>query len=271
MLKEFDLQGKVAIITGAGRGIGQGVALVLAEAGVDVVVAELDKSGMEDTVRKVRDFGRKSLGIRVDVTNEQDVENMAKAAVSEFGKIDILVNNAGTALIKPLVPLPGVKTAFSKTVPGFDEPAVFKDLRFTLDTNLLSTILCCRAIGPQMMKQRSGRIVNISSVWAAQANAFYSVYSAAKAGVSTLSRCLAKEWGRYNVTVNAIMPGYFPTTITGFFYEDEKVRDSMLRQVPLGRFGDTKRDIGLVISFLASDAASYVTGQIIAVDGGLVC
>jgi len=271
MLKEFDLQGKVAIVTGSGRGIGQGIALVLAEAGVDIVVAEFNKDGMEDTVRKVRDFGRKSLGVLGDVTNEQDVENIAKMAVSQFGKIDILVNNAGTALIKPLTPLPGVKTSFSKIVPGFDDPSLVKDIRFTLDTNLLSTILCCRAIGPQMMKQKSGRVINISSVWGAQANAYYSVYSAAKAGVSTLSKCLAKEWGRYNITVNAIMPGYFPTPLTSFFYQDEKVKESMLHQIPLGRFGDAKRDIGLVIAFLASNAASYITGQSIAVDGGIVC
>ncbi len=270
MLKEFNLQGKVAIVTGSGRGIGQGIALILAEAGVDIVVAEFNKDGMEDTVRKVKEFGRKAIGVLGDVTNEQDVENITNTAVSQFGKIDILVNNAGMALIKPLTPLPGAKTSFSKVVPGFDVPSTVNEIRFALDTNLLGTILCCRAVGPQMMKQKSGRVINIGSVWGAQSNAFYSVYSAAKAGVSTFSKCLAKEWGPYNITVNTIMPGYFPTPLTNFFYENEKVRDSMLRQVPLARFGDARKDIGLVISFLASDAASYVTGQSISVDGGLV-
>ena len=271
MLKEFDLQGKVAVVTGAGRGIGEGIALLLAEAGVDIVVAARTKSEIEATSGKVREYGRRSLAIPVDVTREQDIENMAQMAVAEFGKIDILVNNAGAALRKPLVPLPDLKTVFAEIVPGFHEPMTAEDLRSALDTNLLSVILCCRAIGPQMIKQRSGRIINISSVWGAQPNSFYGVYSAAKAGVNTLTRCLAKEWGRYNINVNAIMPGYFPTQATHIFYDNKNVRESMLRQVPLRRFGNTQRDIGLVIAFLVSDAASYITGQTIAVDGGLVC
>lgn len=271
MLKEFDSQGKVAIVTGAGRGIGEGIALILAEAGVDIVAAARTKSEIESTASKVREFGRKSLAIPVDVTREQDIEKMARTALSEFGKIDILVNNAGAGLRKPLVPLPDLKTIFSEVVPGFNEPMVAEDARLALDTNLLSVILCCRAVGPQMIKQLSGRIINITSVWGSRSNSFFSVYSAAKAGVSMLTRCLAKEWGKYNINVNAIMPGYFPTPATQPFYENKSFRESMLHQVPLRRFGNTQRDIGLVIAFLVSDAASYVTGQTIAVDGGLVC
>jgi 3-oxoacyl-[acyl-carrier protein] reductase len=210
------------------------------------------------------------VAVSVDVAREDDVEEMARVAISEFGRVDILVNNAGAAVVKPLVPLPELKSAFSGVIPGFDIPMTTDDWRLMIDTNLVGAILCCRAIGPHLLRQRSGRVVNIGSVWGAQATEFNAIYSAAKAGVSMLTRCLAREWGSYHINVNAVLPGYFHTSGTTFYYDNKRVSETMQRQVPLKRFG-ALRDAGLLVAFLASDASSYITGQTIALDGGLTC
>jgi NAD(P)-dependent dehydrogenase (short-subunit alcohol dehydrogenase family) len=267
-LQEFDLSGKVAIVTGAGKGIGKAIALTLAEAGADIVAAARTRSDIEETAAAVQQLGRKALAIPTDVSQEKDVEEMAKQALSHFGKVDILVNNAAAHLVKPVVPQPWLRTPLSDLLPYFDTPASVEDWHAMLDTNIIGVFLCVKAVGPQMIQRRSGKIINISSIAAMKALPFHSIYGASKAAVSQFTRNLALEWARYNINVNAIAPGYFHTFTTDFAYRDEKVREGMLRQIPLRRFGQL-REVGLLAAYLASDAASYITGQVISLDGGL--
>ncbi len=268
-LKEFDLEGKVAIVTGAGKGIGKAIALALAEAGADIVVAARTIVDLEETAKEVQNLGRKALAIPTDVTNENDVNNMVKRTISELGKVDILVNNAGAFLMKPVLPIPGLKSPLSELLPYFDSPTTIEDWRLILDTNVIGAFLCVKAVGTHMMQRKSGKIINITSEAATKAFIFYTVYGSSKAAVAQFTRCLAVEWARYNINVNAIAPGYFRTATTEFAYKDEKIREGMRYQVPLRRFGELK-ELGLAAVYLASDASNYVTGATIYVDGGLL-
>ena len=267
-LKEFDLTGKVAIVTGAGKGLGRAMALSLAEAGADIVAAARTKSDVEETAAEVRKLGRKALAVPTDVSKEDEVERMVKTALAELGKVDILVNNAGAFVMKPLVPAPGLKTPLSQALPYFDSPTTVEEWNLVLNTTLIGTFLCVKAVGPHMLERRSGKIINISSEAATKAFNFYAIYGSSKAAVSQLTRCIAVEWARYNINVNAIAPGYFRTDTTEFAYKDDAIRENMRHQVPLRRFGDV-REIGLLAVYLASPASDYVTGQVIYCDGGL--
>jgi NAD(P)-dependent dehydrogenase (short-subunit alcohol dehydrogenase family) len=268
-LQEFNLSGKVAIVTGAGRGIGKGIALALAEAGADIVAAARTQEQLEQTAAEVRHWGRKCLPLRTDVTRAEEVERMAERTLAEFGRVDILVNNAGTLVMKPLAPLVDFQTRLSQVVPGFDPPMSQEDWQRQMDTNLTSIFLCLRAVVPQMMKQRKGKIINISSMEAVKGFSYHSAYSASKGAISALTRSLALEWARYNINVNAIGPGYVPTALTEFGHQDEKLREQMLRSIPLRRFASV-RDIGLLAVYLASAASDYITGQTIYIDGGVI-
>jgi|YelNatPaOPRAMG01_1025707.scaffolds.fasta_scaffold37846_1 NAD(P)-dependent dehydrogenase (short-subunit alcohol dehydrogenase family) len=268
MLSEFSLEGKVAIVTGAGRGIGRGIALALAEAGAAIVAVSRTESELTELGSEIKRNRGHCLPLVADVTSSEQVETIVKQTISEFNKIDILVNNAGTFVMKTFVPLPDLKTRFAELLPDFNSITTEKEWRQQMDTNTTSAFLTCRAVGPYMIQQRSGKIINVTTVDVFRANRFHVAYAASKAALAALTKQLALEWARYNINVNSIAPGFYRTSLSEFSYRDEQTRDAMLRSVPLHRFGEP-RDVGLVAVFLASRASDYITGCIIPVDGGL--
>jgi len=269
-MKEFQLEGKTAMVTGAGRGIGKAIALILAEAGAQIIAAARTKEEIEETASEVRKMGRTCLPIPTDVTSASDVARLVDAALSEFGRIDILINQAGRGGgRKPLVPLPGYAPPGSKDSPDFFTPLSEEMWHSVMDTNLTSMFLCARAVGPQMIQQKKGKIVNMSSFVGAKGFPNQVVYSTSKAAVSMFTRCLALEWARYQINVNAIGPGYVRTAMTEGLLQNEKMRESLLTSVPLRRFCEP-REVGLLALYLACEASDYLTGQTIYLDGGLL-
>ena len=243
----FDLAGKVAIVTGASRGLGKAMAIGLAKAGANVVVSDiLDTT---ETVEEIKKLGKETIGIKTDVSNKAEVEAMVKQTVEKFGKIDILVNNAG---IFRMSPAEGMKE---------------EDWNKVIAVNLKGEFLCAQAVGKQMIKQKFGKIINISSVAALQAFSQTSAYNASKAGVILLTKTLAVEWGKYNIQVNAICPGVFKTAMTEGLLKDENFIQMIKNRVPLGRHGKPEELVGTVI-YLASKASDYVTGHTLVIDGG---
>jgi NAD(P)-dependent dehydrogenase (short-subunit alcohol dehydrogenase family) len=267
-LKEFDLEGRVAIVTGGSRGLGKGIALTLAEAGADIVVVARSPKPVERAAEEIRNIGRKSLPIPTDVTDGDQVQRMVEKTIGEFGKIDILVNNAGRSAPKPLVPT-GQKTIYSELVPGFDELITEAEWHEQIDMNLTSVFLVTRAVGPHMIKQKKGKIVNITSNQSTKPFIFHIPYGSAKAGVNMFTKGLAVEWARFNITVNAIGSGLADTELGKMYVENEKLRESTLRAIPLRRL-TTPRDLGLLAVYFACEASDNVTGQIIYCDGGMV-
>ncbi|MCY9137262.1 3-oxoacyl-[acyl-carrier-protein] reductase [Peribacillus frigoritolerans] len=244
------LEGKKALVTGASRGIGREVALELARQGADVAI---NYSGSEakanEVVDEIKALGRKAFAIQCDVANSESVTSMIKEVVEQFDRVDILVNNAGITRDNLLMRMKE------------------DEWDSVINTNLKGVFLCTKAVTRQMMKQRSGRIINMASIVGVSGNAGQANYVAAKAGVIGLTKTTAKELASRGITVNAIAPGFISTDMTGELPED--VQKAMLGQIPLARFGDPK-DIAAVASFLASDASKYMTGQTLHVDGGMV-
>ncbi|MGG1486020.1 3-oxoacyl-[acyl-carrier-protein] reductase [Peribacillus castrilensis] len=244
------LEGKKALVTGASRGIGREVALELARQGADVAI---NYSGSEakanEVVDEIKALGRKAFAIQCDVANSESVTSMIKEVVEQFDRVDILVNNAGITRDNLLMRMKE------------------DEWDSVINTNLKGVFLCTKAVTRQMMKQRSGRIINMASIVGVSGNAGQANYVAAKAGVIGLTKTTAKELASRGITVNAIAPGFISTDMTGELPED--VQKAMLAQIPLARFGDPK-DIAAVASFLASDASKYMTGQTLHVDGGMV-
>jgi 3-oxoacyl-[acyl-carrier protein] reductase len=241
------LEGKVAVVTGGGRGIGRAVALALAEAGADVAVAvSRDLEAAEAVAEEVRGRGRRALARRADVASAEAAEALVGAAVLELGRID---NNAGI------------------TRDGFLLRMSEEDWRAVLDVNLGGAFHCTKAAVKRMLRQRSGRIVNVTSIMGITGNAAQANYSAAKAGMIGLTKATAKEVGSRGITCNAVAPGWIRTQMTAGL--PPELAEQVLKQVPLGRLGEPEDVAGLVV-FLCSDAASYITGQTIVVDGGLI-
>jgi len=245
----FDLSHEKAIVTGASRGLGKEMALALAEAGADVAIADINLEEAKKVVQQIVELGRDSVAIKADISKTQDVENMVKEAKSRFGKIDILINNAGIARIAP---------AEEMTKEEWDR---------VLDVNLTGVFLCAQAVGREMIKQRKGNIINISSMSALIVNKPQKIlsYCVSKAGVSMLTKVLATEWAKYNIRVNAIAPGYMKTPLVVDLLE--KWGDEWRSLTPMGRLGDPREIKGLAV-FLASRASSFMTGSILLMDGG---
>ena len=243
------LTDKVAIITGASRGIGKAAAMALAQAGAKVVVNYARSSDAADAVvAAIAEAGSEALALQADVSKADQVDAMVKATMDKFGRIDVLVNNAGITR----------DTLLLRMKP--------EDWQAVIDLNLTGVFLCTRAVSKIMLKQRSGRIINISSVAGLMGNPGQANYSAAKAGVIGFTKTIAKELAPRGITANAVAPGFIATDMT----EDLKNTEEVLKYIPLGRYGQPEEVAGL-IRFLAADpAAAYITGQVMNVDGGMV-
>ncbi|KEF39846.1 3-oxoacyl-(acyl-carrier-protein) reductase [Schinkia azotoformans MEV2011] len=244
------LTGKVALVTGASRGIGREIAIELAEAGAKVAV---NYSGSEakanEVVDQIKAAGGEAFAIQANVSNTESVEAMVKEVISQFGALDILVNNAGITRDNLLMRMKE------------------EEWDAVINTNLKGVFICTKAVTRQMMKQRKGRIINIASIVGVCGNPGQANYVAAKAGVIGLTKTTAKELASRNITVNAIAPGFITTDMTDELPED--IKNEMLKQIPLAKFGSPS-DIANVVRFLAADESSYITGQTIHVDGGMV-
>jgi 3-oxoacyl-[acyl-carrier protein] reductase len=247
---QITLKDKVAIVTGGSRGIGRGISLGLAEAGAAVAVNyKGNQAAANEVVRTIEAAGGQALAIQADVAASEDVERLFKAVIERFGRLDILVNNAGITRDTLLLRM---KEA---------------DFDAVLDTNLRGSYLCTRAALRPMTKARGGRIINITSVVGLIGNAGQSNYAAAKAGIIGFTKSTAREMASRNITVNAVAPGYIETELTGVL--SDQIRTAILENIPLGRMG-TPQDVANLVCFLASDAAAYITGQTVTVDGGMV-
>ena len=250
-LSMFDLTGKVAVVTGAGRGIGRSIALSFAKAGADVVVAARTSTEIEETEALIRDEGRKALAVPTDVTDYTQVENLLQKTLDSFQKVDILMNNAGGNILAPVL-----DTSLDRW------ESIIKD-------NLTSFYICSRIIGEVMVKQKAGSIINTSSMAGLSPMLWCSPYGAAKAGVINFTQVLAMEWAQYHIRVNAIAPGIIVTPLSSkLSKETSPYRQAILKRISLGRFGTPEDLLGVAV-YLASDASSYVTGQTISVDGGI--
>ena len=252
-----DLSGKVVFITGAGRGIGRGIAEVAAEAGAAVAVNALTPRYVVDVAQRIaNETGRPVVPIVGDVTTAAGAADAVARVVAELGGIDVLVNCLGDAIGKPLVKLP-----------GDDRDAMSdEDVQKVMDLNLSATIACTRAAGSQLLAREHASVVNISSFAAARRGEGSVIYATAKTALTGFTRALALEWAPFGVRVNAVAPGSFPDPVTsGDRYEASRTR--LAGEVPLGRAGEV-REIGYAVRFLASDAAAYITGQTLHVDGG---
>jgi NAD(P)-dependent dehydrogenase (short-subunit alcohol dehydrogenase family) len=258
---EFDVTGKVVFITGAGRGIGKGIAQVLAEAGADIALNALTPKYVEGTAAEIAEAsGRRVTPVIADVTKADEVRRAVDGVLATFGHIDVLVNALGDSIRKPLVALPDEEDSGA----GVSDD----ELRFIMDINLTEALLCTRALGPHMLARRSGKVINIASWTAHQGGRDMVLYTTAKTALAGFTRAQALEWAPYGVHVNAIAPGIFPDVVTA---GEERVRQTMQRAeqtVPLKRPGKL-REVGFLALYLASAASDYMTGQTILLDGGM--
>ena len=257
MLVDFDVTGRTVLITGAGRGIGRAIALVLAEAGADVAVTGLTEANAAAVAQEVRDLGRRGLGLAADATSLADTKLLAKSVLGEFGHLDVLINCVGDSIFGTVAQMPDPKV---KTM-GED------DWHHIIDVNLTQAFTGCHVFGPQFFEQRTGCVINISSFAGLRARANVAAYAAAKAGLIRFTESLALEWAPYGIRVNGIAPGSFPDPEQMSDAEQRTREQQADRTVPLGRLGRL-REVGLLTLFLASDAAAYITGQTVAIDGG---
>ena len=249
-LGQFSLAGKVAVVTGSSRGIGRAIAEGLASAGAAVTVNGRNPEATQTVADAITAAGGKSLAVSSDVSKAADIDRLIHTTVTTFGRLDILVNNAGIS--------PYYKPAETVTEAEWDE---------IMAVNLKGVFLCCQAAGRVLIPQKSGRIINISSIGGQVALPRLIAYCAAKGAIDQLTRVLAVEWAPHHILVNAISPGYVETDLTKEVSSNPTRRDALIRQVPLGRLGKPQEIVGAAI-YLASDAASYVTGQMLDIDGG---
>jgi len=250
-LNLFSLEGKVALVTGASRGLGRGMALALAGAGADMVLVSLTLPALQKVAAEVNKLGRRALPIAADVTQVAEIEAMVQKAVEHFGHIDVLVTSAGINIRQPAVEL---------TESNWDQ---------VVDVDLRAVFFTCQAVGKVMIKQGGGKIINIASLTTAFGIPYIQAYCAAKGGVGQLTKSLAVEWAPYHINVNAIGPGFFMTDLSRGLHKDPEKSRRIKQRIPLGRFGEPEDLAGAVI-FLASAASDYVTGHILWVDGGVL-
>jgi 2-deoxy-D-gluconate 3-dehydrogenase len=237
------------MITGASRGLGRAIALALAGAGADVVLAARSKAALEETAHLAAPFGRRTLVAPTDVASYTAVNALVQRTIRELGRLDIVVNNSGVAKVAPLVEMTP------------------EDWRFMLDVNLTGVFNGCRAAAPHLIAQKSGKVINVASVLGQVGLPGYTVYGATKGGVIALTRALGVEWARHNVQVNAIAPGWFETDMTHEAFADPAINQRLTRDIPARRIGRTD-EIGPLAVYLASASSDFMTGQTLFLDGG---
>ncbi len=244
------LNGKVAVITGAGRGIGRAIALQFAEYGSKVVINYRNSiTQVEELLTTIKDAGGDAIAVQADISCEEDVKKLIEETVKHFGRLDVLVNNAGITKDNLIMRM-------SET-----------DFTSVMDINLKGTFLCTKYAATVMLKQRSGKIINISSVVGLTGNAGQANYAASKAGVIGMTKAVARELASRGITVNAVAPGFIETDMTDQL--SDKVKEATIATIPLKRYG-VASEVANAVSFLASEAANYITGQVLQVDGGMV-
>lgn len=239
----FSLRDKVALVTGAGKGLGKSMALALSESGAHVAVVSRTRSDIEATAREIQENGVKSIPIVADVTRQEEVTRMVEKVLSELKTIDILVNNVGTYVF------------------GRCLESSLEDWHKMLEINLTSTYLCSKTVGQHLVEKQQGKIINVSSALGIFGAGGSAAYCASKGGVIQLTRALAIEWAKYNVTVNSIAPYSMETEMTKTMLEDEKIKKAIISKIPLKRIGKPT-DLSGVVVFLASKASDYITGQV---------
>lgn len=249
VLNKFSLAGKTAIIIGASRGLGQGMAMALAEAGADLAIVARNASSLEKLSEEVKERRQRCLSLPTDVSNPSEIQAMVNRVIEVFGKIDILINSQGTQVRKP---------ALEMTEQDWDG---------LMSVNLKSVFFSCQIVGRQMIKQGRGKIINVASLASVIGLANISIYGASKGGVAQLTKALAVEWAPHHINVNAVLPGYYRTELTADLFKNEEKKRWVLSRIPLGRTG-LPEDLAGTVVFLSSEASDYITGQIIPVDGG---
>jgi len=247
----FNLEGKTVVVVGGTSGIGRALSIGLAEAGADVVASSKTEAKVHETANLIEQLGRKTLRVTADVGDRASLQRLRDAAVSAFGKVDVLVNCAGTTRKAPTLNFP---------------EAAWEQI---LDINLTGTLRGCQVFGEHMLQRKSGRIINIASLSTYLGLFEVAAYGASKAGVGSLTRTLAVEWSRHGVLVNAILPGVFRTPLNSDLLDNTNRGREFLMRTPMGRFGEARELAGAAV-YLASDAASFVTGSILVVDGGIL-
>ena len=255
----FDVEGKTVVLTGAARGIGRGIAEVLAESGARVMVTALTERYLMPFAEEMATAGHPIEPLVADATTSEGWRLTTETALDRFDHVDVLINNLGDAIIRPLVPLPGHESK----VPISDE-----EYRKVLDVNLTEAILGCRAVGEHFIARRQGKVINVSSGAARRGSPGSLVYSTAKAALVRLTQTLAAEWAAYGITVNCIAPGSYPDPVTSSPADMEESRRFAKTSVPLGRPGNI-REVGFLAQYLISSASDYMTGETVYLDGGI--
>jgi len=251
LTERFSLAGKVALVTGGSGGIGKALAFGLAENGADVIIASRGLAKLQDVEKDIKNKRRNALAVSVDITDQKSVNDMLVNIQQKFSHIDILVNAAGLAIRKPADSFP------------------IDEWQRVMDANIRGTWLCCQAVGRVMITQKSGKIINVSSVSGRYGlPSGYAAYCPSKGAVDTLTRTLACEWAKHNITVNAIAPTVVETELTKELLADVEYAKTLKARIPMGRWATTEDIVGPCI-FFASDAANFVTGQILYIDGGV--
>jgi 2-deoxy-D-gluconate 3-dehydrogenase len=249
VLDKFSLTGKTALIIGASRGLGQGMARALAEAGADLALVARTVSALEEFAEEMRGLNRRYLILPTDVSRPIAIQTMVDQVIKAFGRIDILINSQGTQVRKP---------ALEMTEQDWDG---------LMAVNLRSVFFTCLAVGRQMVQQKKGKIINVASLTSVIGLPNISIYGASKGGVAQLTKALAVEWAPYHINVNAVLPGYYETALTADLFKNGERTKWVLSRIPLGRTG-VPEDLAGTVVFLSSEASDYITGQIIPIDGG---
>lgn len=249
-MKDFDLSGRVALVTGASRGLGQYLGRALARAGADLIITSRTRASLDEFADEIRGLGRKVLPLELDVRDYESIQRMSGEAYAGFPKIDILLNNAGCNVRKRALEVS------------------WDDWNYVLDTNLRGSFFVAQAIARGMRAAAYGRIINIGSVTAVAGYAGLGPYGASRGGIKQLTMSLAHDWGEYGITVNCLAPGWFKTAQNAVMYDDEGWVDYLTERIPLGRPG-APDDLDGAVVFLASESSRYITGQTLLVDGGI--